>query len=390
MQFFSFMRLYCIILACLTLMPGIESYAKADCDSDIKTYNDAINRANALKDQLGCDDQDRYQRALVPLLSQALSGQEKVFANNCPLAQVGLSPKQLQDKIDQARSPFACSASERQALAKKQSDVEQALANRYANNSGQPVQANSSSCSDITGTDDTSETSTNCADGNTYLHAARVTRQKYGVYGQDQYKKAAESYRKSGDFQRAEAVLREAALSEETFEALQKAAVTPDQALHQAWANTGDGLMKIAQGIVNKPSTCSELRDAAALYAGAARNFSDAGELRKADEAMLRSNMLADQVDQLEREGRCRPKMPSIPSFAFQDKCQSAVEAVRYVRNLGGDLSKLESSSTPDCDVHKIDREMAKQCLRISLDAALDEAERNRRGQEFGCSFGHN
>ena len=70
----------------------------------------------------------------------------------------------------------------------------------------------SASCSDITGTSDTSSapTAQQCNDANRALHAARVTREKYPVYADDQYKKAAAAARAAGDTQLELSILREA------------------------------------------------------------------------------------------------------------------------------------------------------------------------------------
>jgi hypothetical protein len=66
--------------------------------------------------------------------------------------------------------------------------------------------------SDITGTKGgTSPTpvSQDCKDTAVYLHAARVTRRKYPLYAEDQFKKAAASARRAGDARLELAILRE-------------------------------------------------------------------------------------------------------------------------------------------------------------------------------------
>jgi hypothetical protein len=75
-----------------------------------------------------------------------------------------------------------------------------------------PHQQPASCSSDITGTDDPSSASRsqNCRDANRFLHAARVTREKYPVYADDQYKKAAASARAAGDTELELSILREA------------------------------------------------------------------------------------------------------------------------------------------------------------------------------------
>jgi hypothetical protein len=244
----------------------------------------------------------------------------------------------------------------------------------------------SASCSDITGTSSTAPSPADCKEANTYLHSARVIRAQYGLLAQEQYKEAAKSYRLAGDIAKAEAALAEAALSDEAFEAKQNSArADQPNPVREALLRSADTMLQSARQIDSRPATCSEFRDAAAFYFQAGRFLLEGGETKRADEIFLRRDFLINQVDRLEQEGRCKATVALAPALAPDDKCKDVADAVKYVRRVGGDLDKLNSLSTPACNVAEIKRAIFRECIRIYMDDAMDPSEKTRQAGEFGC-----
>jgi hypothetical protein len=244
----------------------------------------------------------------------------------------------------------------------------------------------SASCSDITGTNSTAPAADDCKDANTFLHSARVIRKDYGLLAQEQYKQAAKSYRLAGDTAKADAALREAALSDQAFDAEQNAAaMNQPNPVREALLRSADTMLKSARDIDSRPATCSEFRDAAAFYFQAGRFLFDAGETQKADRIFLRRDFLNNEVDRMEQEGRCHAHETHTPAFASSEKCKPVVEAVKYLRRIGGDLASLNSLSTPSCNIAEIKRAVFHECIRIYMDDEMDASERVRQANEFGC-----
>ena len=158
-----------------------------------------------------------------------------------------------------------------------------------------------------------------------YLHAARVTRNKYGVYAQDQYKKAAAMYRAAGEAARAAAILREAALSDESFAAEQRAekAQPPaeDMPCDPDVKREAEGYIAGAAAIEANDKTCAGLARAAEDYKQAAWIFFFKGipqptslltlkqgkscAYNRSQELLARSDAFTDLIDRMERDGRC-------------------------------------------------------------------------------------
>ncbi len=169
----------------------------------------------------------------------------------------------------------------------------------------------STSCgSDITGTNSTAPAATACKDGFASLRAARITRKKYGVYAQEQYKKAAASFRLAGDIGGAEAAEREARLADDVFDAQQKDAERAIDAKKQQ--AEGEATQKIAEKIEEgafEDGSCADLEVAASYYRDAARAFLNADVYDKASLAVQRDVRLGKIVKQAQAEGRCDRKL---------------------------------------------------------------------------------
>jgi tetratricopeptide (TPR) repeat protein len=244
----------------------------------------------------------------------------------------------------------------------------------------------SASCSDITGTNSTTPAAGDCKDANTFLHSARVIRKKYGLLAQEQYKQAAKSYRLAGDTAKADAALREAALSDQAFDAEQNAtAMNQPNPVREALLRSADTMLKSARDIDGRPATCSEFRDAAAFYFQAGKFLFDAGDAQKADQLFLRRDFLNNEVDRMEQEGRCHAQVTLTPAFTSSDKCKPVAEAVKYLRRIDRDLASLNSLSAPDCNIAEIKRAIFHECIRIYMNDEMDASERVRQANEFGC-----
>jgi hypothetical protein len=194
-----------------------------------------------------------------------------------------------------------------------------ALTEEAANSSEatQPPRASSStaipksaSCSDITGTNNPAPAATDCKDAKSSLRAARVTRKKYGVYAQEQYKKAAASFRLAGDIGGAEAAEREAKLTDDVFDAQQKDAERATDAKKQQ--SEGEANEKIAEKIEEgafEDGSCADLEVAASYYRDAARAFLNAGVYDKASLDVQRDVRLGKIVKKAQAEGLCNRKL---------------------------------------------------------------------------------
>jgi hypothetical protein len=157
----------------------------------------------------------------------------------------------------------------------------------------------SSSCSDITGTKDTTPAANDCKDAGSSLRAARVTREKYPAVSSDEYKKAAAAARRAGDRDLELSILREAAAPADPAN---QPAQNPDNVANVSEANTYLTAAKAAEA--NDP-TCDGLARAAENYLQAAKLFLRADEIKKTNESLQRHDALNELVDRAKQEGRC-------------------------------------------------------------------------------------
>ena len=139
-------------------------------------------------------------------------------------------------------------------------------------------------------------------------------------------------------------------------------------------------MMKAGQSIEESPHTCSDLRDAAALYLQSATNFLAAGDKRKTDELLLRHDWLIDEVDRLEAQHKCHraaeSRTESPPDgVSVTDKCKPFVAAAKTIRSMGGagdDFSKswIAAGSKQGCEVTTV-RALDEASLKLSSSMKL-------------------
>jgi hypothetical protein len=230
----------------------------------------------------------------------------------CTITRIGAAPSVLSSDSKQPSSKQQLPAGLTKDIHTK---TDQGKSTRAANTT-QPaappnqVYSKSASCSDITGTDSTAPATTDCKDGNTYLRAARITRKKYGAYAQEQYKKAAASFRLAGDIGGAEAAEREAELTDDVFDAQQKDAERAADAKKQQ--SEGEANERIAEKIEEgafEDGSCADLEVAASYYRDAARAFLNADVYDKASLDVQRDVRLGKIVKKAQAEGLCNRKL---------------------------------------------------------------------------------
>jgi hypothetical protein len=180
-----------------------------------------------------------------------------------------------------------------------------------------------SSCSDITGTKDTSPAASDCKDAGSSLRAARVIRKQYPEYAEEQYKKAAAAARRAGDTNLELSILREA-----TVPAAPEPP-PPDPASDDACAapmREAAADITGAQAIERNDPSCAGLLHAAENYFSAGRIFfrsikpgmsSDqvvnSCANKKTNEMFLRRDALIYRVDRMREAGKCDPAIAANP-----------------------------------------------------------------------------
>ena len=100
---------------------------------------------------------------------------------------------------------------------------------------------------------------------------------------------------------------------------------------------SANAMSDAAQALLSKPVTCSDMRDAEALYLSAAKNFLDADEIAKVDEMTRKHTALVETVDSLETQGRCKVPQASTKQSASitnnqtdnSPKCQEALDRLK-------------------------------------------------------------
>jgi hypothetical protein len=195
-----------------------------------------------------------------------------------------------------------------------------------------PHQQPASCSSDITGTDDPSSASRsqNCRDANRFLHAARVTREKYPVYADDQYKKAAASARAAGDTELELSILREATSPPAPQPPLEEACAEP--------AREAASYIKGAEAIEKEDQSCDGLLQAAQKYFTAGSIFLRAikpgltneqieasCENKKTNEMFHLRDALINKVERKRDAGECRPTTAGSPvtEICFAQPCDN-------------------------------------------------------------------
>ena len=174
------------------------------------------------------------------------------------------------------------------------------------------------SCSDITGTGSTTPAANDCKDANRSLHAARVTREKYPVLSQYEYKKAAAAAQRAGDTQLELTILREA--------------TAPPPTKPSAYIERCNQLMQEAQpditaaeAIEKEDPSCAGLTAAAEHYYTVGKLFFRAIELGQAEnqllsscpylktnEFLLRRDRLLYRVDDMKAQKLCDRRSPDL------------------------------------------------------------------------------
>jgi hypothetical protein len=201
--------------------------------------------------------------------------------------------------------------------------------------------------SDITGTDNASPApnANDCKEAGRSLHAARQLRKQkqFSLLAPEEYKKAAAAAQRAGDTELMLKIIQEA--GQPDVPATDKPAPYKEGLLRSAKV-ASDG----AQEILSKPATCSDMKDAAAMYLSAARSFLDADEFAKTDEMNNKHNAVAETVDRLEAEGKCHSPQPSTkqPSTSTADNkaadpaiCQEALDRLKKLDEQSANMASI-------------------------------------------------
>ena len=198
------------------------------------------------------------------------------------------------------------------------------------------------SCSDITGTKDSSPAATNCKDAVADRDVARLNRKKDPELSKYGYKKAAEAAHRAGDTALEQSILREAQAP--------PAAETPDPDRDN---NLRDGAfyLSAAKAAEENDPGCEGFTTAAEDYLQAAKFFLRADDVKQADELLRRRDALNARVDRTRQEGRCHPlretntqsgtasnsKQPDMAA----EQCRRALEQVKNLTASGTDMSSV-------------------------------------------------
>ncbi|MEO6839541.1 MAG: hypothetical protein ABI192_02125 [Bradyrhizobium sp.] len=210
-----------------------------------------------------------------------------------------------------------------------------------------PPPATASCGSDITGTDNAlpAPNASDCKDARRSLNAARqLRRQKqFSLLAPEEYKKAAAAAQRAGDTELMLKIIQEAG---------QPDAPTTDKPdpYKEGLVRSANVMIGGAQEILSKPATCSDMKDAAAMYLSAARSFLDADEFAKTNEMNDKHNAVAETVDRLEAEGKCHSPQPSakLPSTPTADnrandpaKCQEALDSLKKLGDQSANMASI-------------------------------------------------
>jgi hypothetical protein len=260
----------------------------------------------------------------------------------------------------------------------------------------------SASCSDITGTNDTSTapTAQQCKDANTALHAARVTREKYPVYVDDQYKNAAAAARAAGDTQLELSILREATSPPAPQPPLE------DEACAEP-AREAAPYIKGAEAIEKEDPSCAGLLQAAENYFTAGRIFFQAlktqgltnkqieasCENKKTNEMFRFRDALIDLVDRKKEAGQCqsRPRVtetspPPTRDKVQPDQCKATLDQLARTRK------ELEARSQLNKSIDDHDDDLATRTARMrkalqdalaQKDKATDDRPHGSEGTDY-------
>jgi hypothetical protein len=197
------------------------------------------------------------------------------------------------------------------------------------------------SCSDITGTKDSSPAATNCKDAVGDRDVARLNRKKDPELSKYGYKKAAEAAHRAGDTALELSILREAQAP--------PAVETPDPDRDN---NLRDGAfyLSAARAAEQNDPGCEGFTTAAEDYLQAAKFFLRADDVKQADELLRKHDALNALVDRTRQEGRCHPSRetnnqpagsnPKEPDPAAE-KCRRAFEQLKNLTASGADMTSI-------------------------------------------------
>ncbi len=209
-----------------------------------------------------------------------------------------------------------------------------------AASNNRPRQAQS--CSDITGTKDSSPAATNCKDAVADRDVARLNRKKDPELSKYGYKKAAEAAHRAGDTALELSILREAQAP--------PAAETSDLDRDN---NLRDGAfyLSAAKAAEENDPGCEGFTTAAEDYLQAAKFFLRADDVKQADELLRRRDALNALVDRTRQEGRCHPSREannqsatgsnSKPPGLTAEQCRQALEQVKNLSASGADMTSI-------------------------------------------------
>jgi hypothetical protein len=207
--------------------------------------------------------------------------------------------------------------------------------------------ATASCGSDITGTDNASPApnASDCKDARRSLNAARQLRKQkqFSLLAPEEYKKAAAAAQRAGDTELMLKIIQEAG---------QPDAPTTDKPdpYKEGLVRSANAMIGGAQEILSKPATCSDMKDAAAMYLSAARSFLDADEFVKTNEMNDKHNAVAERVDRLEAEGKCHSpqpsaKQPATPTVNNQAAdpavCQRALDRLKKIDEQSANMASI-------------------------------------------------
>ncbi|MDN5006154.1 hypothetical protein ACFQZO_35485 [Bradyrhizobium sp. GCM10027634] len=212
--------------------------------------------------------------------------------------------------------------------------------------------------SDITGTDHTapaSNGSDDCKAAARSLHAARVLKGKkqFSLLAPEEYKKAAAAAQRAGDTELMLKIIREAEQPDAPI-------ADKSDPYKEGLVRSANAISDAAKELLSKPVTCSDMKDAEALYSRAAKDFLDADEIEKANEVNRRNTALVETLDSLETQGKCKvqqafiKQLPASITNAQTDnttKCQAALESLKKLDQPTANMASIgeptDAQSTP-------------------------------------------
>ena len=246
------------------------------------------------------------------------------------------------------------------------------------------------SCSDITGTGSkVVPANQHCKDANAALRAARVTRAKYDLYAAEQYKKAADAYRRAGDTAQVNAVLREAALSNEAFEAEKATAKISDE--KNFYRERAKWFLKIARDADDgQRHICMHWDSAGDNYDTAVQFLRKAGDYDESVQPLWRSIELRKFVKDrwpnwclpTEKAAVVAPVFPPGGGKPPDGVCQDLIRQAADLGVIGDDLTSIKASIANAKCAWSAPKDA---CEKIATNTSISQQEQTRRSAALEC-----